>query len=216
MAQTIITINQREVLKDIDEAHTVSQVVQDILGQKEHAEHILSQVAIDGRALTIDEEDAIMAQKLTNFQNINFTLKTNIELAFDALDSCNLYVDNLVGQITRLTEAYQKCNNDQANILFSEVIEVADLFIQLLARIQRTLRAHLGEQWHKPATIKHLELHLLSILKALVPAKEKNDIIMLCDLLEYELIDNLKQWKIKALPELRALRPLCESIIRNN
>lgn len=216
MAQTIVTINNSQILQDINEGNTVSELVQTILAKDEHAERILSQIAVDGQPLTIDEEEAVMAQKLTNFQSINFTLKTNIQLAFDALDSCNFYVDNLVKQITELTQAYQQCNSETANALFAEVIEVADLFIQLLARIQRTLRLHLGEQWSKPATIKHLELHLLSILKALIPAKEKNDIIMLCDLLEYELVDNLKQWKIKALPELRGLRPLCESITHTN
>jgi hypothetical protein len=40
----------------------------------------------------------------------------------------------------------------------------------------------------------------------LLSAKEKNDNIMLCDLLEYELIDNLTQWKIKILPELKKLK----------
>jgi hypothetical protein len=46
----------------------------------------------------------------------------------------------------------------------------------------------------------------LSVIKALLPAKEKNDVVMLCDLLEYELIDNLTQWKIKVLPELKKLK----------
>ncbi len=58
----------------------------------------------------------------------------------------------------------------------------------------------------KDESIQKLEIHLLSVMKALLQAKEKNDTIMLCDLLEYELADNLTQWKIKVLPELKKLK----------
>ncbi len=51
-----------------------------------------------------------------------------------------------------------------------------------------------------------LEVRLISTLQQLIPAKEKNDIIMLCDLLEYELVDILDEWKNKVIPELMKLK----------
>lgn len=207
----VVSINNRQTETKFNNNATVSEVIQSILEQENYADQIVSQIAIDGQALSIDQEDDVLPQRLSQFQSVNFTLKSNIDLAFEALESCNAYVDTIVTQIGELTKAYQECKNDEANMLFAEVIEITDLFIQLLSRIQRTLRGHLASKWEKPADVQQLEIHLLSILKALVPAKEKNDIIMLCDLLEYELVDNLKQWKIKALPSLRALRPACES-----
>lgn len=207
----VVSINNRVSEEKFNNNATVSEVIQSILEQDGHTDQIVSQIAIDGQVLSIEQEDEVLPQRLSQFQNISFTLRSNIDLAFEALESCNTYVDTIVTQIGALTKAYQDCKNDEANMLFAEVIEITDLFIQLLSRIQRTLRGHLASKWEKPADVQHLEIHLLSVLKALVPAKEKNDIIMLCDLLEYELVDNLKQWKIKALPSLRALRPVCAS-----
>jgi len=92
--------------------------------------------------------------------------------------------------------------------MFGEVIEIMDLFVQLMSRIYKTVRKRHPQQLQATQTFQQLEIHLLSIMKALLPAKEKNDIIMLNDLLEYELIDNLTQWKIKAIPELKKLRDL--------
>lgn len=211
MNQVIISVNNQTITENFNPNATVSDVVQNLLGQNEYADQIISQITIDGKVLNVDEEDSVMPSKLIEFGRINFTLKSNIELAFEALESCNLYIDTIVEQISHLTQSYQEGRNDDANIQFAEVIEITDLFIQLISRVQKTLRGHLASKWVKPTNVTQLEIHLLSILKALVPAKEKNDIIMLCDLLEYELVDNLKQWKIKALPELRALRNLCES-----
>ena len=42
----------------------------------------------------------------------------------------------------------------------------------------------------------------IAALKNLLPAKEKADLTLLCDLLEYELCDNLAQWDKEILPAL--------------
>lgn len=133
-------------------------------------------------------------------------VSTSLDLAFESIDSCFGYVDYITAQIQRLTLQYNEGNLDAANDAFVEVIELMDLYIQLVSRVYRVLRTDLEIMNFKDESIQKLEIHLLSVMKALLQAKEKNDTIMLCDLLEYELIDNLTQWKIKILPELKKLK----------
>ncbi len=130
---------------------------------------------------------------------------SSLELAFESIDSCFGYVDYITTQIHKLIEHYNQGNMDLANQNFVEVIELMDLYIQLVSRVYRVLRVEL-KTMQKDESIQKLEIHLLSVMKALLQAKEKNDTIMLCDLLEYELADNLTQWKIKVLPELKKLK----------
>lgn len=131
---------------------------------------------------------------------------SSLELAFESIDSCFGYVDYITAQIQKLNGHYQKGDLDIANEAFVEVIELMDLYIQLISRVYRVLRTDLKIMSFKDESIQKLEIHLLSVMKALLQAKEKNDVIMLCDLLEYELVDNLTQWKIKILPELKKLK----------
>ena len=133
-------------------------------------------------------------------------VSSSLDLAFESIDSCFGYVDYITSQIQRLTLQYNEGNLDAANDAFVEVIELMDLYIQLVSRVYRVLRTDLEIMNFKDESIQKLEIHLLSVMKALLQAKEKNDTIMLCDLLEYELIDNLTQWKIKILPELKKLK----------
>ena len=130
---------------------------------------------------------------------------SSLDLAFESIESCFGYVDYITSQIQKLIANYNQGNMDLANQNFVEVIELMDLYIQLVSRVYRVLRVELTTM-QKDESIQKLEIHLLSVMKALLQAKEKNDTIMLCDLLEYELADNLTQWKIKVLPELKKLK----------
>lgn len=130
----------------------------------------------------------------------------SLDLAFESIDSCFGYVDYIILRIQKLIGFYNEGEIDQANSVFMEVVDLMDLYIQLISRVYRIIRVDLQGQSFKDENIQKLEIHLLSVIKALLLAKEKEDVIMLCDLLEYELVDNLTQWKIKVLPDLRKLK----------
>lgn len=138
--------------------------------------------------------------------NNKSTQNPSLDLAFESIDSCFGYVDYITNQIQKLAGYYSQGKLEEAHESFVEVIELMDLYIQLISRVYRVLRTDLKVMSFKDESIQKLEIHLLSVMKALLQAKEKNDVIMLCDLLEYELVDNLTQWKIKVLPELKKLK----------
>ncbi|MBC7539856.1 MAG: hypothetical protein H7281_13625 [Bacteriovorax sp.] len=137
---------------------------------------------------------------------INNKKNDSLELAFESIDSCFGYVDYITSRIQKLIGFYNTNDLDQANEAFIEVVDLMDLYIQLISKVYRVIRVELQGKSFKDESIQKLEIHLLSVIKALLLAKEKEDVIMLCDLLEYELVDNLTQWKIKVLPELKKLK----------
>jgi hypothetical protein len=56
--------------------------------------------------------------------------------------------------------------------------------------------------------IKTSHIHLLFILKGINQAQQKNDSLVLEDLIKHELKDNLTQWKIDLIPSIkRQLNP---------
>jgi hypothetical protein len=127
----------------------------------------------------------------------------SLDLAYESIDSSYGYIDHIIGKIQKLTAHYQANEITEANQELVEVVELMDLYIQLITRVFQVIRLNNKDAPLKEEGIQKLEIHLLSIIKALLQAKESNDLIMLCDLLEYELVDNLTQWKIKVLPELK-------------
>ncbi len=204
----LITVNQEEVNLKTQSNQTVNELIDKLLNGVIKDSEVITSIQINGKQLNEVEEGECLPSQISEFSEIDFTVKSSIELAFEALESCSSYIDVVISKIQELNKLYASGELQSANSLFAEVIEIMDLFVQLMSKIHSTLRANLGDKFEKTQTLQNLEIHLLSILKGLVPAKEKNDIIMLCDLLEYELIDNLTQWKIKAIPELKNLKKI--------
>ena len=204
----LITVNQEEVNVNSKTDQTVNELIDNLLDGVLKDSEVITAIEINGKHLNEAEENECLPTPVSELSEINFTVKSSIELAFEALDSCNSYIDVVISKIQELNKLYAAGEMQSANSMFAEVIEIMDLFVQLMSKIHSTLRTNLGEKFIKTETLQNLEIHLLSILKGLVPAKEKNDIVMLCDLLEYELIDNLTQWKIKAIPELKKFKEI--------
>ena len=53
--------------------------------------------------------------------------------------------------------------------------------------------------------IKESHINLLFIMKAMNQAQARNDYLVLQELIKYELKDNLTQWKIDLIPQIRKL-----------
>jgi len=203
---TQVLVNDIKFIEKLQDKATVNDLLDQVTNYYSKEDKIVTEMVLDGENINFDICKELLKSQVTKFKDIEFKLLSRMELAFDALDSCPSYIDELNLKIQKVVPLFKDNKLKQANILFGETIELLDLFIQLIASIHQTIKSVSGTDIRTFKTFQELEIHLLSVLKAILPAKEKNDIIMLCDLLEYELTDNLTQWKIKAIPELKKLK----------
>lgn len=161
---------------------------------------VITSVIINGEKIPVDMLGEFSEIDLDLLNDPIIEIKSSIEIATEALNDSSLYIDTLSAKVLDIVQAYNTNELEIANYAFSELIDLIDLYIQLISKVHKTVKNHNPNYFKNNETIRNLEIHLLSVLKALIPAREKNDIIMICDLLEYELMDNLTQWKINAIP----------------
>lgn len=166
----------------------------------------ITAVVIDGQTYTLNHVEEVLDNTLAELNYPSLRIQNSYEIAFEALDDCLGHIDQLLDKIIVTTAEFNKGNLDEANLYFADLIELLELYIHLITRIHATARKGNPEFFEKKDLVKNLEIHLFSVIKALVPAREKNDIVMLSDLLEYELMDNLKQWKDQAIPLIQESR----------
>lgn len=77
--------------------------------------------------------------------------------------------------------------------------------ISIYGLIYRDCRLFSQTSDKKQNDLREIKMGLLSILKAVQTAQTNRDRVVLADLLEYELQDNLTQWKIKAVPQIKEM-----------
>ena len=198
----MITVNISKESLELpkNEVMTLSQAIDLIESDGIEKNEVVTNVIIDGKSFNVENLGELGEMDIDSLNDPIIEIKNNFEIAFDALTDSNSYIDTITSKIEEVVALYNENNHDDANLMFGELIDLVDLFIQLISKVHRTVKSYNPDFFKSNDTIRNLEIHLLSILKALIPAKEKNDIIMLSDLLEYELADNLAQWKIKAIP----------------
>lgn len=131
-----------------------------------------------------------------NTQN-EFSL-TTYDLIDVSLKLLNKIIDSIPETINKLKN--QNENSDQYLFFISDNLE---LFVQLVIELHHSLDLPTKEKLAATSDIKQLKIHLLSVIKAIFLARQKDDKIMLCDLIEYELKDNLTQWKINIIPKAK-------------
>jgi hypothetical protein len=68
-----------------------------------------------------------------------------------------------------------------------------------------TLQTRLLQKRHieVPGRVKNSHIHLLFVMKGINQAFQKQDLVGLEELIKYELKDNLTQWKIDLIPNIR-------------
>lgn len=197
-----VSINRNSLEIPADKSISLIDAINLVEREGLKGNEVITSVTINGDKIPVDMLGDFRQVDLDLLNDPVFEIKSSIEIATDALNDSNLYIDTLTSKVMEVVSYFNENNTDSANAVFSELIDLIDLYIQLISKVHKTVKNHNPAYFKTNETIRNLEIHLLSVLKALIPAREKNDIIMICDLLEYELIDNLTQWKINAIPQM--------------
>jgi hypothetical protein len=85
--------------------------------------------------------------------------------------------------------------------IFLEIVTRLQNFIQTSSTFKDFLKSNPDFNSESPFLICQLEL--LTILNRLAQAKKRNDLILIMDILEYELFENLVRWKINVLDDIK-------------
>lgn len=200
----LLVLNQKSYKHEISKETNLKDVVTLVSSNYVNEESFIDSVKINNDIYTLNDE--LENLTISNSDSIEFFTKSKSELAYHLLDSASLFLEMLLNQTERTARLYQENQISEADSNFIELTDTLTLFIELITNIHRSLRFEGATKLSSGLSLHQLEIHLLSVLKAISSAHAKSDTIVLYDLIEHELLDNLKQWKITALPELKSLK----------
>ena len=103
-----------------------------------------------------------------------------------------------INSISDLTPEREYIWNNQLMSLTSDVSQ----FVEITTLISKVM---MNRKHSVFMEIKESHIQLLFVLKGVVQAQQKQDLLALEDLIKYELRDNLTQWKIDLIPQTKRL-----------
>ena len=204
----LIQCNNKEIDINTESLRTVSELIPSFkdnhLGQGEY----LSSLAINGEHIQNFNQNTILNKPLSEIQHIELRTSNSKSILLETIDDLPKYIDQLLGTINLAVKFSENDQYKLSETLLLEIIGKIDAFIQLISHIHQSLSVISDERLKSGQTIKQLEIHLLSVVKAILVAQKREDQVMLIDLLDYELKDNLTQWKIVAIPQIKKLNTI--------
>ena len=110
-------------------------------------------------------------------------------------------LNDIIHQINNI-ESFSSDKEYFRNVQLSSMSADITKFVELTTLLSKIL---VTKKKINVPEIKQSHIHLLFVLKGITQAQQKHDSEVLEDLIKYELKDNLTQWKIDLIPQIKRL-----------
>lgn len=117
---------------------------------------------------------------------------------------CEIDIQKIGEGIESYIKLCSKGQFDSLDEIFLNIVENLSNFIKASSVLKNYLKNR--EDFNKDSPFVILQFQLLTLLNRLSQAKQRNDLTLVMDILEYELFDNLIRWKQDVLNMLKTLK----------
>jgi len=155
---------------------------------------IITKLTLNGKELTKEElQDYPLSDDKSSLLEIEAeSLEKIKKRGFLLLEE---YSDKIIPQIERASEILRIEDECEANQFYARCLEDLGLLIKLIEDVGTVSRFDFEKITFLDTPVKERIDRFSFIIKEMVSSQENDDWIMLADLLEYELVPLLEEWK---------------------
>lgn len=189
---TRILLNEREIPSPLPGYASLDEILKHVERSYLAPNDVIRQIQVDGLPLLLDESGAIssdLIQGIEKRETVEITTGTLQEIASDSVREAISYLDRIETAIPSLASSFQVLPGPET---FADLKELYIGFYWLIMLLDRLRESH-RSLLQAPLPEEHLRLG--SVLQQLVDAQEKGDLVLIADLLEYEVLPIIPAWK---------------------
>jgi hypothetical protein len=165
---------------------------------------IVVEVKVDGKKIDSFTHPDGSLLALEEAQNVEITARKSSDILIDILVRFERYLERMIPGIELIIELFRSGEIQDANRHYRDAIEGIRVLIELLQNIRQT-----GMVQEEPISpdgkgLGDLAEDLKKTLEELLAAQAESDAERIADALEFELIEQLRNWR-DSLPELRRI-----------
>ena len=196
-----IEVNSQRINFDETQFFNLKTLIPKIQKKFPFDQYKVEKVSLNGVNIDLHSDHYQLSQPIHKSDYISINIKKTQNNLLNLIDETSELIEKIIQKIFKSVNELKQDQLDDINKDLNTIIEALDIFIQSLTHCLKEANFEASEQSLLP--IKELEIHLLTVIKAINISQRKRDYIILADLLEYELKDNLTQWKILVIPPLK-------------
>jgi hypothetical protein len=152
----------------------------------------IASLRVNGREVAdIGEESG---QRLEGIGPIEITTESPLSVARNIIAEGEIFIEGLQDYLVR-TAGHYSSGNECAGRYFDEAVQGLQWFVQMIGFIEETLQLDFDQLSINGKQVVEYVLGLNSIFQDIVNSQENFDPVLLADLLEYDLVPHLEEWK---------------------
>jgi hypothetical protein len=167
---------------------------------------VISVLKVNGETIDESREPSLSMRSLGQMGDIEITTVDQLELAFEALASAKAYIKKLISYCQLNGSAYKAGKIKEADKNFLHLVDGLENLTQLVLASQSILRGKYRNIHTNDSSLRIAQVRLVSAIEELLPAKKKQDYVMLADILGNELPEALREMADYGIPVLQRLR----------
>ncbi len=174
---------------------TIEALIEQVRRDHVATHRMIVSIYCNGQAVPDDQIEALLSQRVTEFERIGFGTCGIAELGVLALEDAAAVLAATQHHQSRTVALLSADQNNQAMTALGECINGWFQAHDTVVKTVQMTGLNLSELTHGPQTLNEILNHVAHLLSQLKECLEAADYVLLNDLLQYEIIPSFDQWR---------------------
>ena len=195
---TRLFVDEQEIPFPILATTSLEQVVSHVENTHLPAASVIKQIHLDGQPLVSDgfmNDPSRLAQAIENRDRIDVFTGTVGEIARDSIREAVCYLDRIEAVTPSLAASFHLSPGPEAFSNLKQFYEGFYWLTILLGRLETTFHIRMANIVVGGIPVEEHNRKFVIILRQIVEAMEREDCVLIADLLEYEILPLVPNWK---------------------
>jgi hypothetical protein len=152
----------------------------------------IASLRVNGREVADVNEES--SQHLERVGSIEITTESPFRVASNIIAEAGQFIEGLQDYLVQ-TAGHYTSDSERAGRYFNEAVQGLQWFVQMIGFIEQTLILDFNQLFLDGKPVVEYVLALNSIFQEIVSSQENFDPVLLADILEYDLVPHLEEWK---------------------
>lgn len=181
---------------------TLQEILENMVTQSMGDDATMSEVRINGVPYSLKDMGPAERVGRGGIARLEVETISSRQVALHFLANAEAFLEPIMEAVLQVAELFRVSDEREASQQYLRLLESVQLFLQTLDMARQSLNLDFDRvSWHDMSAEQRL-LKLSGLVQDLLSAQESQDWVLLADVLQYDLVEELKGWR-DHLPVLR-------------
>ncbi len=191
----IIRLNDEDIQWNPEGQQMLGEILEEFVAKRFFKDEFISSMSVNGVLVLDDEMEPMKSKPISDISSLVISTETFRNVSIRSLESMGQYLDGLAGMVEQSADKFRMEDDTEANKYFISCVEGLQTFVGIIDKVKTLNSLDFSAIEFEGSSLSKKEHELLSVLNSLFEMQKARDWISLADILEYELVPLVLQWK---------------------